>query len=188
MAPHEPIAALVCTGGGAIGAYQVGVLKYIHQHFCRGERSPFQIFSGISCGSISAGFLACHSHRARGAVLELERLWRAFHVPEYQRATAGSILRGLLRSKRQLSLLDPRPMQGVIQAGFSAQGLKAAYAAGTTLGVGVAATEVVSGYGVWFVDGPRANEWDRFHSVAKRECLGVKHIEASCSIPFFLPP
>ncbi|MBW2736543.1 MAG: patatin-like phospholipase family protein, partial [Deltaproteobacteria bacterium] len=38
------------------------------------------------------------------------------------------------------------------------------------------------------VDGPRANEWDRFHSVAKRECLGVKHIEASCSIPFFLPP
>lgn len=184
----SPITALVCTGGGAIGAYQVGVLKYIHEHFCEDQRSPFQLFSGISCGAISAGFLACHSHRARDAQEQLEQLWRKFHVPEYQRTTTRTIVRSLLRSRRRPSLLDPKPMQQIIAEGFSREGLKAAFAAGTTLGVGVAATEVVSGYGVWFMDGPRAREWDRFHSVGKREPFYASHIEASCSIPFFLPP
>ena len=58
MSNEGPTYALVCAGGGAHGAYQVGVLKYIHEHFCRGDASPFRVFSGTSAGSLNTAFFA----------------------------------------------------------------------------------------------------------------------------------
>ena len=70
---------LVCSGGGAVGAYQVGALKYIHENFCNSGASPFQVFTGISCGSLNAAFLAAHSLNAEDDIAYLEDLWLRFH-------------------------------------------------------------------------------------------------------------
>lgn len=197
----KPLTALVCSGGGAIGAYQVGVLKYIHEHYCNGDASPFQIFTGISCGSLNSTFFAHESFQARQSRLWLEKLWLKFHVPEYQQDVLRSLQRSFLRNLKKFklkwpqalgaslwSLLDPEPMNSIIQEGLIRHHLERAFVEKTTLGVAVAATEIVSCVSCWFLEGPKALEWKRFHSCGIKQRMMPEHVAASCSIPFFMPP
>lgn len=195
MASH-PIFGLVCAGGGAHGAYQVGVLKYIHEKFCAGERSPFQVFTGCSCGSLNTTFYASQSFDAVKSRLWLEELWLNFHIPSYH----GNLLKnaawlfmkelGKPRESRGAtwSILDPQPMRDVIQKGFVRKNLDRAMTEESTLGVGVVTTELVSGRCCWFLEGPGAKSWNLFHSIAKIDRLSASHVAASCSVPIFLPP
>ena len=75
MKRQEQVYGLVCAGGGAHGAYQAGVLKYIHEKFSNGNQSPFRVFAGTSCGSLNTSFFACHSADAYAGRLWLEELW-----------------------------------------------------------------------------------------------------------------
>ncbi|MBI3306794.1 MAG: patatin-like phospholipase family protein [Candidatus Omnitrophica bacterium] len=194
---NAQVFALACTGGGAHGAYQVGVLKYIHQHFCREENlSPFQIFTGSSCGALNTSFYAAQSFDAYQSRLWLEELWLDFHVPAYH----GNMLKNILQSFYQefkksqtdrnscWSLLDPMPMREVIKRGFQRENLERAFRHGSTLGIGVSATELVSGRSCWFLEGRQAATWDLFHSTGLRDSVNHHHVEASCSVPVFLPP
>ncbi|HTL46602.1 MAG TPA: patatin-like phospholipase family protein [Verrucomicrobiae bacterium] len=192
----KPVFGLVCTGGGAHGAYQVGVLKYIHERFSHQERSPFQIFTGCSCGSLNTSFYAAQALDARKSRLWLEELWMGFHIPSYH----GNMLKNAfllfcrekLRAKEDRHatwcLLDPKPMLNVIRNGFVRAHLEKAMAEKATLGIGVVATELVSGRCCWFLEGPHAISWNIFHSLAKVEKITVPHIAASCSVPIFMPP
>lgn len=62
--------ALVMSGGGSLGAYQVGVAKYLAS---RGY--DFDLFVGISVGAINAAHLAMFPSFEIG-VARLEELWR----------------------------------------------------------------------------------------------------------------
>ena len=179
-----------------MGAYQVGALIYIHENFCRGTESPFKIFTGISCGSLNASFLAAHSHNAVEDIYQLESLWNQFHVPEYH---GDFRIRMLLYPLRRLfsfgknkssmgSLLDPTPMRDIINKGFQRKDLEACFRKKSTLGLGVSATEMSSGSPVWFLDGPNATNWDRFHSAGIKADIAADHVVASCSVPVLLPP
>ncbi|OGW81938.1 MAG: hypothetical protein A2Z83_09555 [Omnitrophica bacterium GWA2_52_8] len=187
---------LVCAGGGAHGAYQVGVLKYIHHYFSDGKQSPFQIFSGTSCGSLNTSFYASHSHDAHAARLRLEELWLEFHIPKYHgnliRNFIGSTVRDWLRppEKRKplWTLLDPKPMRDIVHKGFQRENLEKALRAGTTRGIAVSATELLSGRTCWFQEGLTAAPWNLFHSLGIIDQISPEHIEASCSVPVFLPP
>ena len=190
----KPLYGLVCTGGGAHGAYQVGVLKYIHEKFCHGDKSPFQIFAGSSCGSLNTSFFAAQSHNAHKARLMLEELWLRFHIPSYH----GSILKSALLSlyhhwhdhdkQPTWSLLDPTPMEEIVKEGFKRSNLAKAFEKKTTQGVAVAATELITGRACWFQDGPNAKTWNLFHSIGIKETLCPEHLWASCSVPVFMPP
>lgn len=196
MTKKQDIWGLVCTGGGAHGAYQVGVLKFIHEHFCLGEFSPFQIFTGCSCGSLNTSFFAAQSSDARKSSLWLEELWLDFHIPSYHgnifKNTAKLFWRQWRKPREERhptwSLLDPAPMIEVIQKGFIRQNLLRSFDAGTTLGIGVVATELLSGRCTWFIEGPQANPWNLFHSLGSPEKISTPHIAASCSVPIFMPP
>ncbi len=196
MKKKKPVLGLVCVGGGAHGAYQVGVLKYVHEHFSRGEASPFQIFTGCSCGSLNTSFFASHSNEAKQARLELEDLWINFHIKGYHGNKLKSALALFLRQMKTpramrlpaWSLLDPVPMEKVIEKGFKREGLDEAMRLKTTLALGVIATELISGRACWFVEGPNALDWNLFHSIGKIDRITMAHIAASCSVPIFLPP
>lgn len=194
---ENSIYGLVCSGGGARGSYQVGVLKYIHEHFCHEEQSPFQIFTGSSCGSLNTSFYASHSFDARSSRLELEDLWLSFHVPAYH----GSVLKSMVKSvyhhwksRKQpgthavWSLLSAAPMKDVIRRGFTRENLEKSLRLGTTLGAGIAATEMLSGRCCWFQEGEKSAEWNLFHSLGIKTKIQSHHMEASCSVPIFLPP
>ena len=148
MTDPNPIYGLVCAGGGAHGAYQVGVLKYLHEHFCNGDASPFRVFSGTSAGSLNTCFFASRSFDARVARLELEKLWMGFHVPEYHGNIVINALKSFLkdRTKRRKhrkpcwSLLDPEPLVKIVGRGFVRASFERSLAEGTTL-ITVAATD-----------------------------------------------
>jgi len=188
---------LVCSGGGAVGAYQVGVLKYIHEHFSVDGSSPFKTFAGISCGSLNVVFLAMHSLRAQKDILDLEKLWLDFHVPEYHSDISKKAVRSALKHwftkkiRKQdsfWSVLDPKPLEEILKRGVDREQFAKCVEKGTTLGLAIAATEIVSGTPVWFMEGAAAIEWDRFHSLGIKTSVIDKHVAASCSVPLLLPP
>ncbi len=73
--PKETKTALVLPGGGARGAFQVGVLKAIAELMPPGSVNPFPIISGTSAGAINSVVLASKARRFRVAVAGLERVW-----------------------------------------------------------------------------------------------------------------
>lgn len=188
----DPIYSLVCSGGGALGAYQVGAIRYIHEHFCVGEQSPFQVFTGASCGSLNTTFLACESFQAKSSSLRLEQLWTKFHVPAYHQNIFKSVRTSLIqyfrKRDRGWSLFNPQPMIDIIREGLIRTNLEKSFEMHSTLGVAIAATEIVSCHPVWFVEGPNAVEWRRFHSLAFKHKIGLQQVAASCSFPIFMPP
>ncbi len=193
---QKDVFGLVCTGGGAHGAYQVGVLKYIHETFANGSSSPFQIFAGSSCGALNTTFYAAQAHDAHQSRLWLEDLWHHFHVPAYH----GNILRNAMVSlykewrkkpserSSAWALLDDRPLWDILGKGYRRESLEKSFTERATLGVAIAATEIISGRLCWFLEGERAREWNLFHSLGIKTQIGNEHMAASCSVPFFLPP
>ncbi len=192
----QPLYGLVCTGGGARGAYQVGALKYIHEKFSEGKKSPFQIFTGSSCGALNTSFYAAQAPDAYASRLRLEELWLGFHVPAYHGNILKNALVSLYKEWRKKSterstawaLLDPEPMRSMVRKGFLRQDLERALAEGATRGIAVAATELISGRTCWFQEGLAATPWNLFHSIGLVQPIQTNHLEASCSVPFFMPP
>ena len=64
---------LILSGGGARGAYQVGVLRAVADILPRQVYNPFPIICGTSAGAINAVTLAAHEGNFRDGVAELER-------------------------------------------------------------------------------------------------------------------
>ena len=193
MSKNETIYGLACAGGGAHGAYQVGVLKYIHEKFADGNQSPFRIFTGSSCGALNTSFYATQSHDAKTARLLLEELWMGFHVPQYHGPFLRNALTSILRKKKgtkrpSWSLLDQKPLFDIVEKGFKRSDLSRAFQEKTTWGIAIAATELISGQTCWFLEGERARSWNLFHSVGILDQLNGIHLAASCSVPVFLPP
>ncbi|HVT60577.1 MAG TPA: patatin-like phospholipase family protein [Thermoanaerobaculia bacterium] len=100
--PGKPLAAVVLSGGGASGAYEVGALKAL---FTAGER-PLEpaIFTGTSIGSFNASFLVSQwDANGRAAIANLEKVWLDRMANRFGLAVASAFrLRG-----NPLDLLTP---------------------------------------------------------------------------------
>ena len=69
---------LVLPGGGARGAYQVGVLKAISDIQGRSEKSPFDVISGTSAGAINASMITSEINNFHQSIIKLENVWGGF--------------------------------------------------------------------------------------------------------------
>ena len=78
MADADSPLALVLSGGGARGAYEVGVLRYILGKLTPrlGDSARPRIFSGTSVGAINACAVAAHHDLPDFAVGQLGDRWR----------------------------------------------------------------------------------------------------------------
>lgn len=66
-----PKRALILSGGGAYGSYQVGVLKELLK-----EGKEYDVITGISVGSLNAAFLAMYPKgKEKDAITDLEKFW-----------------------------------------------------------------------------------------------------------------
>ena len=63
---------LVLSGGGARGAYQVGVLKAMADIHPKSATNPFNIITGTSSGAINAVGLAASANNFRLGVKKVE--------------------------------------------------------------------------------------------------------------------
>jgi NTE family protein len=95
--------ALVLSGGGARGAYQIGALRRLLVE----ERREYEILAGVSVGALNAAFLA---HAPMGQIAdrfaELEKLWAGLETSRIYRKRPGGEAAGLW----SLSIFDSSPL------------------------------------------------------------------------------
>jgi NTE family protein len=193
---------LVLTAGGARGAYQAGVLKRISELPQLRERpQPFEIIAGGSAGAINGTILAAHSDRFGVAASEVARVWadlsvdRVFRTDPLALARGGTsllcdfTLGGLLGRTGTYGLLDPSPLESLLERALPAHGVRSAIERGALYAVAVSATSYHSGRSYTFIQGrPGHAIWSKSRRVVLPVTLTHKHILASGAIPIVFPP
>lgn len=193
--------ALVLAGGGARGAYEVGVLAYVYEALPRGllERAPIDIIAGTSVGAIHAAFLAAHAHLWKRGVPDLRGFWRALELHHTLKLTAREVLRLPVEIRNVLSpgsvpggvFLNSRHLQEIVVRSIPWGQIRRNINSGLLTAVSVSTTEISSGQTVVFVDrqGGGIPEWSRDPRVVARAArIGPAHALASAAIPFLFPP
>ncbi len=196
----EPALGIVLAGGGARGAYEVGVLKALFALYDEAGRPPPPlVFCGTSSGAINALFLADRADDPRRGVSELEALWRSLHVGRVYRSGLGSLWRGRFPGVRNLwasrfrtrrrphALLDSSPLRALLTEviGFR---FTEHIASGRLRGVGVTVASYTTGKTVVFFEAaPEVGEWRRVRREGRRTSLGLPHVLASAALPLLFP-
>jgi NTE family protein len=192
---------LVLSGGGARGAYEVGVLAYICTQLPKIalNRRRFQILSGTSVGAIHAAYMAAAAHTSDYSIDKLMNIWRQFRLRKMLMLSTWDVL------SLPLTLFDlffsEEPRNGIfINSHYLNQlvceDIPWAYVRsnlqdGWVESLTISATQVGSGKTVVFVDRPRlglpvARSRD-YRRIIRGVKLGPLHALASAAIPFFFP-
>jgi NTE family protein len=191
--------ALVLSGGGARGAYQVGVLKAVSEWLPEDAPCPFEVLVGTSAGALNAAALGARAHSFREAVGALERVWSNFHVDQVFRIGAwemlhsglhwfASVVTGGWLVKPPRSLLDTTPLRGLLAKTVPVERIRGAIEAGRLHAVAVATTSYTTGQAVAFFDGaPDIEAWNRVRRAGRRRVLDLDVLMASAAIPFIFP-
>ena len=106
--------ALILSGGGARGAFQVGVWKYLREI----NWTP-DLICGTSIGAVNAA--------AIGSGMSVERLadiWRTHNRSEVYRLKTLHFLRSALRGKPLKSLLDAAPLRAMLTRNLNIEALR----------------------------------------------------------------
>lgn len=190
---------LVLTGGGARGAYQAGALLALAE-ITNARHLPFQVLSGASAGSISAGYLASRAHDFPGATRALADLWATLAPRSVFRTDTATLAKtmgewgtdlsvgGFIGTGRGKALLDTAPLRELVTSSFDEEALRRHVALGNVHGLAVTATSYGTGLAVTFVDGARSiAPWTRVTRIGVRAEIGVDHVMASSAIPIFFP-
>lgn len=137
--------ALVLSGGGSKGAYQVGVLKHI-----LGTASiDYQIFCGVSVGALNAMALAMFpSGQEKEALQKILNIWENVETKDVRKRWFPF---GVLHALWKPSLYNSSPLKDLVQKEFNADALKSS---GKKLAVG-AASLTTGNYQIFFEDNPQ---------------------------------
>jgi NTE family protein len=208
MKPDRPRRALVLSGGGARGAYEAGVLRYLLEELPRrlGRPPRFDIVTGSSVGAIHACFLAATAHRPFRAGERLARIWGRLSIGSLATLRTGALLatplramgwlvpRALRRGELPLpdrisGLLETGPLEALVRRSVDWRRIGPNLAEGHLDAVSVAATEIATGRVVAFLQARDPNAgWSHDQSLVSRHAeLRVEHALASAAIPVLFP-
>jgi NTE family protein len=194
----QPNPGLVLPGGGARGAYQVGVLNAIAD-FARDERNPFPVVVGASVGAINVAAIACHARNYKAGVKRLVDLWSSIHACDVYRTDLPSIsacgLRWLLSLTigglgiaNPKSFLDNEPLERLLRRELDLSLISEAISKGALHGVGITASSYSRGSAVTFVESAREIlEWQRARREGLHQHLTMDHLMATLALPFLFP-
>lgn len=192
---------LVLTGGGARGAYQVGVLKWIAARY-PDIRMP--ILTGVSAGAVNTAALAASPGTFPQAVDGIEHLWRNLRVEDVFRVDPWSLARnavswsmrlasgGARGAPRVRGLLDTEPLRKLLNevlapVGGEITGIDYNLARGTLKAVAIITTSYTTGQTVVFTRGEDIVPWSRPQRRTVPGPIGVETIMASSALPIFFP-
>lgn len=193
--------ALVLTGGGARGAYQVGVLRHLASRF---PELRIPILTGVSAGGVNAAHLAQHRGTFREAVEQLVTLWRGLTPNHVFRVDASSLLRNGARWGIRLvsgggtgvgatrGLLDTAPLRGYLEGALRPErglltGIDYNLRRGTLRAVALGTTSFTTGQSVMWVQGRAIELWERPKRRSVQTQLGLDHVMASAALPLVFP-
>lgn len=192
--------ALVLPGGGARGAFQVGVLKAIAELLPKAAANPFSVLSGTSAGAINAVVLASKARRFHLAVEELERVWGNFHCDQVYRTDNLTMLKSSLHWMASIvlggflvgapvSLLDNAPLRGLLSRNVRFPRIQNAIENGYLDAITVTAAGYATARSTSFYQSDSGlEEWARTRRIGVRGELHLDHLMASIAVPMIFPP
>lgn len=195
----KPKIALLLTGGGARGAYQVGVLKAIASFYPRNHGIPFPILCGTSAGAMNTIALGCYAPCFHLGVKKLDWIWRNMktdniyradfaHVSRYMFNNLTKWLRSDLNSDRPTSLLDNQPLRELLTRVIPFARLERNISQGYLHALSVTASSYQTGNSVSFFQGHHSiKDWCRSKRESLRGTLHYEHLMASAAIPLLFP-
>ncbi len=195
-----PRVGLVLSGGGARGAYEVGVLRYIRERLKGDNR--IDIITGSSIGAINGAYIAATADRPKAQGRLLARVWSELNLDEVcrfgwpQMRALPQILFGKTSGKTthgaQIGgLVDPRAIQQLVRTRLPWHAITENLHRGHLSAISCTATEVATGGGTIFVqtaDGKLPPHWPS----AQRQSvvltpITAAHALASGAIPVLFP-
>ncbi len=192
--------ALVLPGGGARGAFQVGVLKALAELLPKSSPNPFPIISGTSAGAVNCVVLASRAERYRTAVAELEQVWAHFRCQQVYKTDHLTMLKSSLHWLSSIvlggwlvgtpkSLLDNAPLRELLSRNVHFPRIQQSIDNGYLEAVAVTAAGYGSARSKSFFEGaPELEDWDRTRRLGKRTNLNLDHLMASIAVPMVFPP
>lgn len=191
--------ALVLSGGGARGAYQVGVLKAIAELLPKSSINPFQIVCGTSSGAINAAKVATEADNFSQAVVGLEKIWANLTSDQIHQVGYFDILKsstkiilsffhsGIAQGK-PLSLFDNRPLFNLLKRNIDISRLDNMIQKGHIHALSISALGYTSGQNISFFQGHDSLEfWKRSRRIGAKTILEHKHLMASSALPAIFP-
>lgn len=191
---------LILPGGGARGAYQVGVLTGIADLAGISRSGPFRVICGTSVGAMTAAYLASQMSDFRLAVARLEKIWSDLKVNQVYSAGYGKILGVLLRwvwsfLSGGLSEADPRwlldnaPLRDLIARNVEFEAIARWVKEGLLRGLSITVTGYFSERSLtYFQAPPDVQPWWRERREGRPARITLDHVMASLALPVVFPP
>ena len=194
----QPLTGLILAGGGARGAYQVGVLKGIAEFSVPGQ-NPFPVISGVSVGAINAVAIASQLEDFKEGVARLERMWIHLHASKVFKTGfwtitfsglhwLAALTLGWIGVSNPKSLFDTQPLRELLTRSINFTAITEAVEKGDLKAIGVTASSYACGRAITFFEGEKnLQEWKRGRREGVRERLSVDHVMCSTSLPLIFP-
>ncbi len=198
----RPKTALVLSGGGVRGAYEVGLVQGIVEVLGRGpsDPAPFNIFTGAAVGALNTASLACHGHLGDLGVKRLRAVWEELRIGEILSLRGGPLRRFAARllgkrAPRDLrrvghAIIDPEPLERNIEKAMDWPALRRNLDSGRVHAVVLAALEIQNGRTHMFADLSPGAAFRPSRDPARlghHTQLTSAHVMASAAIPLVFP-
>lgn len=196
----KPKIGLVCSGGGARGAYEAGVIRYLREELPPSVRTHvrFDVLSGTSIGATTSCFLAATLHMPDEQGRALANLWTGLSLEKVFRVEGESLYsvgRKIWQATRNEEspegwrlhdLFHPEPLEKIIRNAIDWSSIAANLARGLCQAVSVTSTRIRDGKTVIFIQRREAGlpRWSRDpYQQPVEVVLGPEHALASAAIP-----
>jgi NTE family protein len=189
--------AMILSGGGARGAYEVGVLWYVFDDLSRMRGAPprLDILCGTSVGAVNACYLAAHLADPVLGMRRLVHLWSELQITSVlgfgARQFAG-IPRLLMGGGNVgTGLFDVKPMADLVQREISWRAVARTLRKRQLRALTISTTEVSTGRTVVFMQTApdvAVPPTPPPRTLFKSDLIGPQHALASAAIPLLFPP
>ncbi|MFN8571344.1 MAG: patatin-like phospholipase family protein [Gemmatimonadaceae bacterium] len=194
--------ALVLGGGGARGAYQVGILRAIARHY---PHLRIPILAGVSAGALNTIHLAAHRGTFEESIEDLAEIWRSLTPEDVYRVDARALISNVVRSgyglvsggkaaeDRVRGMVDTVPLRGFLERILDRNhdgtlpGIDYNLARGSLRAAALTATSYTTGRSTTWVQGRDITMWERPERISVKAQLTVDHVMASAALPIFFP-
>jgi NTE family protein len=204
----RPRRALVFSGGGARGAYEAGVVRYLVEELPRriGKPVKFDILCGTSVGAIHACYMAATAQQGPSRGIQLVDFWRSMkieHVLPFTRRDVfdlarrvvgvrrmAEVFRGASVPDRIYGMLNTRALERMVVRAVPWRRIRSNVNEGHVQAVAVAATEIATGRVVVFLESRERDlpGWLPDPSIVPELThLRPTHALASAAIPLLFP-
>ena len=191
--------SLVLPGGGARGAYQVGVLKAVSVIQERQKRSPFQVISGTSAGAINASVISSKIDNFDESINHLENVWKNFSTEQIYKADKIFMLKqslhwlltlvtgGVLLNNPK-SLLDNSPLRELLKKKIDFASIQNNLLSKELDALIVTAASYNKKQSVsFFSTDHEIKEWKKIGRVGRQTMINIDHLMASVALPLIFP-